>query len=182
MIAGMPRGSTLVLHTTGSPRTAEGVAAYAAEYGVAVVDAPVSGGPHNIAAGDLTLFVGGEAEVVSRIEPVLSSYAAPILHVGSIGTGQRVKLVNNALFAAQIGLLREGVELGARLGVDEETLLKALPHASANSRALAGIAARGSVAAFSAAVGDFVGKDVAVVRGVAAELGGDLGLLDDVIG
>ena len=147
-----------------------------------MVDAPVSGGPHNIAAGDLTLFVGGDAETVDRIRPALQSYAEPILHVGAIGTGQRVKLVNNALFAAQIGLLREGVRLGAELGVDESTLLSALPHASSNSRALAGVSARGSVAAFSDAVGEFVSKDVSVVREVARELGGQLGVIDEVIG
>ena len=182
LIAAMRPGSALVIHTTGSPGTAEQISVRAKPFGVDVIDSPVSGGPHNIAAGDLTLFVGGEAEIVERIRPALQSYAEPILHVGGLGTGQRVKLVNNALFAAQIGLLREGVRLGAELGVDEATLLGALPHASSNSRALAGVSARGSVAAFSEAVGDFVSKDVGVVRDVARELGGDLGLLDEVIG
>ena len=182
LIAAMPPGSVLVLHTTGSPVTAELITERAKPFGVHVIDAPVSGGPHNIAAGDLTLFLGGDTEIVDRIRPALQSYAEPILHVGAIGTGQRVKLVNNALFAAQIGLLREGVRLGAELGVDESTLLGALPHASSNSRALAGVAGRGSVAAFSDAVGDFVSKDVSVVRTVARELGGDLGVIDEVIG
>jgi 3-hydroxyisobutyrate dehydrogenase-like beta-hydroxyacid dehydrogenase len=182
LIDSMPSGSALVLHTTGSPVTAELISERALPFGVQVVDSPVSGGPHNIAAGDLTLFVGGDAETVDRVRPALQSYAEPILHVGAIGTGQRVKLVNNALFAAQIGLLREGVRLGAELGVDESTLLSALPHASSNSRALAGISARGSVAAFSDAVGEFVSKDVNVVRTVALELGGQLGVIDEVIG
>ncbi|PXW24614.1 UNVERIFIED_CONTAM: 3-hydroxyisobutyrate dehydrogenase-like beta-hydroxyacid dehydrogenase [Williamsia faeni] len=182
LIASMRPGAALVLHTTGSPVTAELISERARAFGVQVVDAPVSGGPHNIAAGDLTLFVGGDTETIDRIRPALQSYAEPILHVGAIGTGQRVKLVNNALFAAQIGLLREGVRLGAELGVDESTLLSALPHASSNSRALAGVSARGSVAAFSEAVGEFVSKDVSVVRAVALELGGQLGVIDEVIG
>ena len=182
LISSMAPGSVVVLHTTGSPVTAEKISEHAQSFGVRVVDSPVSGGPHNIAAGDLTLFVGGDAETVDRVRPALQSYAEPILHVGAIGTGQRVKLVNNALFAAQIGLLREGVRLGAELGVDESTLLSALPHASSNSRALAGVPARGSVAAFSEAVGEFVSKDVSVVRTVARELGGQLGVIDEVIG
>lgn len=182
LIASMPPGSALVIHTTGSPVTAEKIAQCARPFGVRVLDAPVSGGPHNIAAGELTLFVGGDDATLDRVRPALQCYGDPILPVGVIGNGQRVKLVNNALFAAQIGLLREGVRLGAELGIDEATLLGALPHASSNSRALAGVASRGSVAAFSDAVGDFVGKDVNVVRTVAGELGGRLGLLDQVIG
>ena len=77
----------------------------AAPHGVDVVDAPVSGGPHNAAAGALTLFVGGAEEAVARVRPVLGCYGDPVLHVGPLGAGQKVKLVNNALFAAQLGLL-----------------------------------------------------------------------------
>jgi 3-hydroxyisobutyrate dehydrogenase-like beta-hydroxyacid dehydrogenase len=181
LLAAMPTDAVVVLHTTGSPRTAEAVAAVAAEHGVAVVDAPVSGGPHDIAEGTLTLFVGGDADVVARIRPVLSCYGDPVLHVGSLGAGQAVKLVNNALFAAQLGLLADGVRLAAQLGVDEAVLLQALPHASAAGRALAGAASRGSVAKFSEAVSGFLDKDVAEVRKVAGELGADLGTLDAAI-
>jgi 3-hydroxyisobutyrate dehydrogenase-like beta-hydroxyacid dehydrogenase len=181
LLARMPSGGVLAIHTTGSPRTAEVIAAQASPRGIAVIDAPVSGGPHDIAAGRLTLFLGGAADAVARLQPVLASYGDPILHVGPVGAAQRVKLVNNALFAANIGLLAEAVRLGRELGVAEEALLAALPHASGASRALAGVAARGSVAAFAGAVGGFVAKDVAVARTVAAELGGHLGVLDDAI-
>jgi 2-hydroxy-3-oxopropionate reductase len=177
LVAAMPSGSVLVLHTTGSPRTAESIA----EHGVDVVDAPVSGGPHNAAAGALTLFVGGADETVARVRPVLSCYGDPVLHVGPLGAGQKVKLVNNALFAAQLGLLSRAVELGDALGVSESALLTALPHGSAASRVLDIVAAGGSVASFIDTAGEFVGKDVAVIRGIAAELGGNLGVLDDVI-
>ncbi len=63
------------------------------------------------------------------------------------------------------------------LGIDEPALLDALTHGSADSRALGNIARAGSAAAFIDAVGDFIGKDVAVVRETVAELGGDLGAL-----
>jgi 3-hydroxyisobutyrate dehydrogenase-like beta-hydroxyacid dehydrogenase len=181
LLATMSAGAVVVLHTTGSPRTAEAVAAAAGQHGVAVVDAPVSGGPHDIAAGTLTLFVGGEADIVARIRPVLSCYGDPVLHVGSLGAGQAVKLVNNALFAAQLGLLADSVRLAAQLGVDEAVLLQALPHASAAGRALAGAVSRGSVARFSEAVSGFLDKDVAEVRKVVHDLGADLGTLDAAI-
>ncbi|BBY05646.1 6-phosphogluconate dehydrogenase [Mycobacterium noviomagense] len=181
LLASMPPGSVLVVHTTASPATIEAIAARAATHGVAVADAPVSGGPHDAAAGALTLFVGGGDDAVARLQPVLGCYGDPVLHVGPTGTGQKVKLVNNALFAAQIGLLAESVQLGTRLGVPEPTLLKALPQGSAASRVLSIVAAGGSVASFIESVGEFVGKDVGVVRAIAAELGSDLGLLDDVI-
>jgi 2-hydroxy-3-oxopropionate reductase len=179
--AAMPAGSTLVLHTTGSPSTAEAIAECATPCGVGVVDAPVSGGPHNAAAGALTLFVGGADDALARVRPVLSSYGDPILHVGPLGAGQKVKLVNNALFAAQIGLLSDAVKWAGELGVAESALLTAIAHGSAASRVLDIVAARGSVASFIETAGEFVGKDIAVVRQITAELGSDLGILDNVI-
>jgi 3-hydroxyisobutyrate dehydrogenase-like beta-hydroxyacid dehydrogenase len=181
LLSTMRPGAVLVIHTTGSPRTAESVVAQAGSHGVDVIDAPVTGGPHDIAAGQVTLFVGGSDDAFELARPVLASYGDPILHVGPIGAGQGVKLINNTLFAAQIGLLHEAVRLGDRLGVDERRLLDAIGHGSAASRVVSMVGARGSVSAFIDIVGEFVGKDVAVVRKTAAELGGKLGLLDDVI-
>ena len=174
LVAAMAPDAVLVIHTTGSPRTAETIAAQ----GAAVVDAPVSGGPHDIAAGRVTLFVGGEDDAVARVHPLLSTYGDPVLHVGRTGAGQLVKLINNALFAAQIGLVAEGVRLGGVLGISEPALLEALTHGSAGSRALGNITRAGSAAAFIDAVGDFIGKDVAMVRETVAEMGGDLGVLN----
>lgn len=176
LVAAMSADAVLVLHTTGSPRTAEAIAAR----GIQVVDAPVSGGPHDIAAGQVTLFVGGGDAAVARARPLLATYGDPVLHVGGLGAGQRVKLVNNVLFAAHIGIVTEGVRLGGLLGISEPALLEALTHGSADSRALGNIARAGSAAAFVDAVGGFIGKDVAVVRRTLAELGEDLGALDVV--
>ncbi|WP_077087769.1 NAD(P)-dependent oxidoreductase [Mycobacterium rhizamassiliense] len=179
LLPGMRPGSALVVHTTTSPDTIEAVAARAGN--IDVVDAPVSGGPHDVAAGALTLFVGGAGDAVARVQPVLGCYGDPILHVGPSGAGQKVKLVNNALFAGHIGLLAESVRLAGQLGVPETTVLAALAHGSATSRVLDIVAARGSVASFFEVAGEFVAKDVAVVRDIAEKLGGDLGALDDVI-
>lgn len=181
LVAAMRSGATLVIHTTGDPATARDIATTAAPHGVDVLDAPVSGGPHDIAAGRLTLFVGGPAEAVQRVAPVLSAYGSPLLHVGPVGAGQCVKLVNNALFAAQIGLVRDAVRLGGHLGVAEPELLTALTHGSSSSRVLTMVAPRGSVGGFVDMAGAFVNKDVDVVRTTAAAAGTDLGLLGDVI-
>ncbi|MEM6106106.1 NAD(P)-dependent oxidoreductase [Mycobacterium sp. 050272] len=175
LLSAMPTGSTLVVHTTTRPETIEAIAAQAGH--VQVVDAAVSGGPHDIAAGTLTLFVGGPDAAVARLQTVLGCYGDPVLHVGPRGAGQTVKLVNNALFAGHLGLLAESIRLGERLGVAEPTLLSALAHGSATSRVLDIVAATGSIAAFLEVAGEFIGKDVAAVRGTAA----DLGALDGVI-
>ncbi|WP_277370393.1 NAD(P)-dependent oxidoreductase [Rhodococcus rhodochrous] len=177
----MPRGSILVVHTTISPRTVETLSDEAEPFGVSVIDAAVSGGPHDVTAGALTLFLGGTDDAVTSVTPVLKSYGDPVLHVGAPGSGQKVKLVNNALFAAEIGLLAEAAELGRQLGVDEASLFSALPHGSSSCKVMGNIAMRGSVSEFRSAVGEFLTKDVAVVRAAVSELGGDLGVLDTAI-
>ena len=119
LLTAMRPGSALVIHTTGSPRTAESAVAEAASRDVDVDRCPGQRRPARHRRGHVTLFVGGADDAVARARPVLAAYGDPILHVGRIGAGQLVKLVNNTLFAAQIGLLHEGVRLGDRLGVDE---------------------------------------------------------------
>jgi 3-hydroxyisobutyrate dehydrogenase-like beta-hydroxyacid dehydrogenase len=180
LLPAMRSGAALVVHTTTSPKTIEAISARAGGH-IDVIDAPVSGGPHDIAAGALTLFAGGAEHAVARVRPVLACYGDPILHVGPSGTGQKVKLINNALFAGHIGLLAESIRLGEQMGVPEATVLGALAHGSATSRVLDIVAARGSVASFIEVAGEFIGKDVAAVRDVAGSLGTDLGVLDGVI-
>lgn len=181
LAAAVPDGAVLVIHTTGSPRTAAAVAAVTAPRGAGVLDCPVSGGPHDVAAGHVTLLAGGAEADLQRARPVLSAYGDPILHAGPLGAGQAVKLVNNAVFAANIGLLAQAVRLGEQLGVPEAGLLAALPSASAASMGLSVVARGGSVAASAARLSEFLGKDVKVVREVAAELGASLGVLDAAI-
>lgn len=178
LLPSMPSGSALVVHTTASPETIEAIADRADHVGWSTTR---QRRPHDIASGTLTLFVGGADDAVARARPVLGCYGDPVLHVGPSGTGQKVKLVNNALFAGHIGLVAESIRLGERLGVPESTLLAALAQGSAASRVLGIVAARGSVASFIEVAGEFVGKDVAVVRGIAEDLGTDLGALDNVI-
>jgi 3-hydroxyisobutyrate dehydrogenase-like beta-hydroxyacid dehydrogenase len=180
LIMSMVPGSLLVVHTTGSPATANRLATAGAERDVHVVDAPVSGGPADIVAGHITLLVGGDDADVERIRPVLAAYADPILHLGPLGSGQVVKLINNALFAANIQLAAAAEHVAGQLGVDIGTLASTIAHCSGASYAMGVIAAMGSTNALIAAAGRFLRKDVDMVNAVAGELGVDLGLLSRV--
>jgi 3-hydroxyisobutyrate dehydrogenase-like beta-hydroxyacid dehydrogenase len=101
--------------------------------------------------------------------------------VGPLGNGQRVKLVNNALFVAQVGLAIDAVRLAGSLGIEEQAILAALPHGSGDSRALGVVARGGSVHAVADRLADLMRKDVAVVREVARRAGADLGIIGTVL-
>lgn len=174
------RDATLIIHTTGSPRTVDDIAAVAAEQGAQVLDAPVSGGPHNIQAGAITLLVGGDEVALERCKPVLAAYANPILHMGVLGAGQRTKLINNLLFGANVALAAEAARLLRAFGMEPAQAFQAITQCSGNSAALSMAAQMGSTEALIAMAGDFVNKDVATASAVAAELGVDTGLLGDV--
>ncbi|WP_232425498.1 NAD(P)-dependent oxidoreductase [Pseudofrankia inefficax] len=181
VLAAMRPGATLVQHTTSHPATAGLLADAAAPRGVGVLDAALSGGPHDIAAGRLTLWVGGDEALLDRTRALLDTYAAPVMFVGGLGNGQRVKLVNNALFVAQVGLAVDAVRLAGSLGIDEPAILAALQHGSGASRGLSVVAGGGSVEAVAGRIGALMLKDVNVVRAVAHGAGADLGILGTVL-
>jgi 3-hydroxyisobutyrate dehydrogenase-like beta-hydroxyacid dehydrogenase len=180
LVDAMAPGSTIVIHTTCSPRTVEGVAARAVNCGVAIVDAPGSGGPAQVAAGTLTLFAGGAAEDVGRCLPLLRCYAEEVVHVGPIGSGQKVKLLNNLLFGAHVELAIEAARLSEHFGIEPSLFAKTLHNCSGTSYGLDLIAAMGSSDALIEAAGRFIYKDVLVARTVAKELDVALGAFDDV--
>lgn len=180
-IAAAKPGATLVQHTTSDPATAQLLASAGSDRGIRVLDAALSGGPHDIAAGRLTLWVGGDETVVEEMRPLLGTYASPIMFVGPPGNGQRVKLVNNALFVAQVGLAIDAVRLAGSLGIEEKAILAAVQHGSGASRALAIVASGGSADAVAARLGDLMLKDVTVVRKVAQSAGADLGIIGTVL-
>lgn len=180
-IALMQPGAALVQHTTCDPATLELLAVAAEARGVKVLDAALSGGPHDVSAGRLTLWVGGDRALLDALRPLLCCYADPVTHVGALGHGQRVKLVNNALFVAQVGLAIDAVRLAAALGIAESTILAVLPQGSAQSRALSVVARGGSVDNVAERLASLMRKDVEVVRQVAHRLGADLGTLGSVL-
>jgi len=175
LVAAMAPGAVLVIHTTGSPTTTPLLAA--APGRGEVLDAALSGGPADIRAGRLTLLVGGDTAVLDLVRPVLATYSDPIIPVGALGDGQRVKLVNNALFAATVALVADAERLATGLGADPVAALTAIQHCSADSRVLRIVLGLGSAARMQELAGRFIRKDVATVMEVAAEMGVDLGLL-----
>jgi len=180
LVEAMDPGAMLIIHSTGSPRTAEAIAARANPLGVRVVDAAGSGGPAKVAAGEVTMLVGGETADFERCRTVLAAYAKPILHVGPLGAGQKVKLINNALFGANIQLALEACRVGRAFGLDPRELAKALSSCSGGSAVTGILAGMGSPEALVKGAGRFVHKDVTVAAKLADELGADLGLIQTV--
>jgi 3-hydroxyisobutyrate dehydrogenase-like beta-hydroxyacid dehydrogenase len=176
----MDAGSLLVVHTTGAPDTAIRLSGLAAAKGIGVVDAPGSGGPAQVAAGTLTLFVGGADADVVRAQALFSAYAATTVHFGPVGSGQQVKLLNNLLFGAHVELAVEAGRLCAALGLPEREVLQTLHSCSGASAAIDMAAAMGSTGTLVAAAGRFIHKDVAVARALASDLRIDLGSLGPV--
>ena len=132
-LAGMAPGTTLVLMSTLSAQYCIALAATAAELGVDVLDAPVSGGAPGAARGSLAIMVGGEAVVLERCRPLLDRLGDRIFHLGGVGAGQRAKIVNNAVKTGILALTTEGLSVGVRAGLDLEALLAVLRAGTARS-------------------------------------------------
>lgn len=111
-------GMLLVDSSTIDPLTAREVAFDARAKGVAMVDAPVSGGTAGAEAGTLTFMVGGEAKDFEAARPVLSAMGKNIVHCGGIGNGQVAKICNNMMLAIEMIATSEGMTLAAKLGMD----------------------------------------------------------------
>jgi len=171
----MRPGAVLINHSTGRPSTILTIASDAQARGVDVLDGAMSGGPHDIDAGKLVLLVGGGLATLERVRSVLATYGSPILHVGGVGDGQKVKLLNNALFGAQVALVRRIEQCAGELGMDPALVLPAIHACSGDSYALGTAVMIGSAAGLVEAARRYIEKDVAVCADVAAELGVDLG-------
>ncbi|MGI5217822.1 NAD(P)-dependent oxidoreductase [Nocardia sp. CA-290969] len=172
--------AVVVSHTTGTVTTVTGLAA-GNPGGPALLDGPVSGSADDIAAGKLTVLLGGAAAAVARARPVLESYAGTVITTGALGTALSVKLVNNALFAANAQMAGAALELGKRLGIGEERLLEALAVSSGRSYAAGAIGLSGGLVKFEQVAAPFLRKDVAACRAATADLGIDIGRLGPVI-
>src|SRR4051812_14682042 len=107
VLAGMAAGGVIAIHSTIHPDTCARVAQRARDRGVAVIDAPVSGGGGAAAQRKLLVMVGGEADHVARCQPVVETFGDPVLHLGPLGSGQMAKLVNNLAFTALVAVALE---------------------------------------------------------------------------
>src|SRR5207237_1557482 len=102
--------------------TARAVAATAAESGLQMLDAPVSGGVIGAEAGTLTFMVGGEADAFARGDPILQAVGRTIVHAGPSGNGQTAKSCKNMILGASLIEVFEGLALGDELGLPPQTL------------------------------------------------------------
>lgn len=132
-LAFMKPGSVLVDHTTVSANLAEKLARCCQKKTVGFLDAPVSGGESGAQNGVLTVMVGGEQEVLDRVEPVLRTYGKNIVLTGPSGSGQRTKMVNQICIAGVLQGLSEGMDLAEKAGLDIESVLKAIGGGAAQS-------------------------------------------------
>jgi 3-hydroxyisobutyrate dehydrogenase len=143
LLAGMAAGGVVAVHSTIHPGTCRRLAEEAGARGVALVDAPVSGGGIAAAERRLLVMAGGAEEAVARCRPVFETFADPILHLGVIGSGQVAKVLNNVVFTAQIAVALDTFAFGDALGVDRGALAEVLAHGSGGSRVADIMAASG---------------------------------------
>ncbi|HEY3674171.1 MAG TPA: NAD(P)-dependent oxidoreductase [Acidimicrobiia bacterium] len=168
----------LVSHTTGSPATIRRIADAGNGH---VVDAPFSGGADDVLAGHLTVMFGGAPDDIARARETVGAYADPMVDIGALGSALVVKLVNNALFAANIQLVAQAEQIANDLGVDTPTLARVIQESSGASYVMGLIAAMGSTRTLVDVAGHYMRKDIDVVREVVDGLGVDLGILGTVL-
>jgi 3-hydroxyisobutyrate dehydrogenase len=122
--------------STISPESARKVAAAAGARGIAMLDAPVSGGTAGAANGTLTFIVGGDAAALGRARPVLEKMGANIFHAGTHGAGQVAKVCNNMLLAIHMTGTAEALALGVASGLDPKVLSEVMKQSSGGNWSL----------------------------------------------
>jgi 3-hydroxyisobutyrate dehydrogenase-like beta-hydroxyacid dehydrogenase len=122
LLAGAAPGSVIAIHSTVLPQTVEEVAAAAAERGVGVVDACITGGAGGAEQGELTYMVGGDTRHLERCRPAFETSARKIVHAGALGNGARVKLCNNLMTYLAWTAAYEGAALARAIGLPQDVL------------------------------------------------------------
>ena len=133
LLAALPRGAVVVDMSSSDPRITRELAGLAADYGVALVDAPVSGGVRGAQQGSLTAMVGGAAADVERVRGLLGVLARRVLHVGGTGAGHAVKALNNLMSATHLLATSEAMIAAAQFGLAIPTVLDAVNTSSGRS-------------------------------------------------
>jgi 3-hydroxyisobutyrate dehydrogenase-like beta-hydroxyacid dehydrogenase len=134
LLPGFSRGKLLIDMTTATALSMHEVEQAIVGAGGEVLDAPVSGGTPAAAQGTLTIMVGGEARLLERCRPLLETMGKTIVHVGPVGQGKVVKMVNQMMAAAHLLMIGEAFALGMRCGADPKTLYDVIKTSSGHSR------------------------------------------------
>lgn len=122
ILAGAKKGMVLADHSTVAPELNRKLYDTAKELGVGFLDAPISGGPMGATAGTLTIMCGGDKESFDKVLPVFEAMGKNIFHVGDIGSGSVVKLLNNMLVGIHTAALSEAFVTGAKAGINPEIM------------------------------------------------------------
>ncbi len=129
----MPENAVIIDMTSSSADAILMVADAYAKKGVAVLDAPVSGGTKKAADGTMAIMCGGEKAVFERVKPALDVIAGSVIHVGGVGDGKKIKSLNNLLGAISKIALAESIKLIEHAGVDPQTFYDVVTKSSGNS-------------------------------------------------
>jgi len=138
VFSALARGSLVIDCSTIAPAVARRLAARAAEFGAAMVDAPVSGGEVGAINAALSIMMGGEEAAVARARPVLEAVGNPerIVHIGPAGSGQLCKVCNQMVIGGTLAAVSEAFALARKAGVDPALVRNALLGGFASSRVL----------------------------------------------
>lgn len=128
--------ATIVDFSTSPVALTRALANEASELGMRYVDSPVARTRKAAETGTLAMSVGGDTDVVERVRPLLHCMATDVMHVGAVGNGQLVKILNNMVLFQTVNALAEAQALATDAGMDSETLFMALQQGSADSFAL----------------------------------------------
>jgi 3-hydroxyisobutyrate dehydrogenase-like beta-hydroxyacid dehydrogenase len=134
---GAAPGTLCVDMSTIAPAQTRAMGAELAARGLRMLDAPVTGSSPKAADGTLTIMAGGEAADYARAEPLLRIMGELVLHVGSLGQGEMIKLINNSVAAANAATVGEALLVGQRTGVDLDALVQVMAKGSGGSAMLA---------------------------------------------
>lgn len=121
LFEGLAAGSVIVDCSTSDPVSTAKLADAAAARGVAFADAPLAGTPQQAESGELGAIVGATDETFARLEPVLACWAQNVVHIGGVGDGHRMKLLNNFLAMGYGALFAEALTLAEKVGISAET-------------------------------------------------------------
>jgi 3-hydroxyisobutyrate dehydrogenase len=129
----MGKGTTFVDHTTASAEIARDLFDAAKKGGFDFIDAPVSGGQAGAENGVLTVMCGGDQAVFDKAKPVIDAYARACNLMGSPGSGQLAKMVNQICIAGLVQGLSEGIHFAKKAGLDIEKLIATISKGAAQS-------------------------------------------------
>ena len=130
IIAAVPRTAVLIDSSTIDVESARAVASAAAERGLGMIDAPVSGGVGGAVGGTLTFMVGGPDDAFAKAKPILEAMGKTIVHAGGSGNGQAAKICNNMILGISMIAVSEAFVLAEKLGLDQQKLFDIASKAS----------------------------------------------------